>query len=918
MSSAVFGRDSELATIQATLLQSRQGLAGVVFEGEPGIGKTTIWRRGIALASERGFRVLSCRAAPGEARLSFTGLTDLLAPLERTAFLALPEPQRRALDAAMLRDASPDRGPDPRAIGTGLVSLLAAMAAASPVLLAIDDLQWLDAPSVGAIEFALRRLDTHAIAVLATVRTGEPGSGRPAGVRFEDRIKRFDVGPLTMAVLYRVIEEELGHGVPRPLLVRIEQACRGNPFYALEIVRALDADGGRASRDLPIPNDLRELVTARLRKLPRRTREVLLEMSAMAQPRASAAERNDLGPAENAGIVRVGADGRIDFTHPLFANAIYATATRDRLRRLHEALSKTATDVEERARHLMLARADDHIDAQVADRLEDGAKHALRRGAVEVAADLEEHSARRTPQSQSDVKLHRFLRAAWHHLTAGDPGRAKRLGEEVLAAAPTAAFHAHALHLLAEIAVMERPELTVQLLEQALPYVVDDAVHAAELEIALGLTQTSLFDFVAGDRHLARALELAERTRQTAIQAEALALKEMTSLFTGGGVEEATIKRALRLEDPEHEAPFQMRVSFVAGTLYEYIGRPDVAREMFVKLRDRLTSRGEERDLPWLLGHVAGTGLLLGHLEEAEQEATEAARVAALTGVEVFRAFALTIRALIRTTRGDFARAREDGNEAADVCAQTGWKLGASTASWALALLALTEGDPHAAVRFLSPVLSGVEAFGVYEWPNAMSLPDGIEALVATGELEQSHRLATALAAWGDKFDRPWAVATSHRCLALIKAASGDLDGAVAATEHAIAAHDRLPMPFELARTLLVHGQVQRRRNERRVARQVLQQALTIFQEIGALPWADKARAEIARIGVRRAPETLTENEQRAAVLASQGLTNPEIAARLFMSRRTVEANLARVYRKLDIRSRVQLGAALARTSGSH
>jgi DNA-binding CsgD family transcriptional regulator len=158
-------------------------------------------------------------------------------------------------------------------------------------------------------------------------------------------------------------------------------------------------------------------------------------------------------------------------------------------------------------------------------------------------------------------------------------------------------------------------------------------------------------------------------------------------------------------------------------------------------------------------------------------------------------------------------------------------------------------------------------------------------------------------------------VATSHRCLALVKAASGDLDGAAAAGEQAIVAHDRLPMPFELARTLLVHGQVQRRRGERRAARQVLQQALTIFEGIGARPWADKARVEIARIGVRRAPETLTEGEQRAAVLASQGLTNPEIGARLFMSRRTVEANLARAYRKLDIRSRAELHAALAKTA---
>jgi DNA-binding CsgD family transcriptional regulator len=308
---------------------------------------------------------------------------------------------------------------------------------------------------------------------------------------------------------------------------------------------------------------------------------------------------------------------------------------------------------------------------------------------------------------------------------------------------------------------------------------------------------------------------------------------------------------------------------------------------------------------------------LLGRLEDAEHEATEAARVATFTGVELFRADALIIRAEIKAIRGNVAGAREDGHEALAVSTRIGWQMGVSQSSYALGLLALTENDPHAAVQFLSPVLSAVESLGVYEWPIAMAVPDGIEALVATGDRDQSHRLATALAAWGDKFDRPWAVATSHRSLAVIKAASGDLDGAANEAEHAIAAHARLPMPFELARTMLVFGQVQRRRGERRAARQVLQQALKIFEEIGARPWADKTRAEIARIGVRRAPETLTESELRAALLAAQGLTNPEIGARLFMSRRTVEANLARVYRKLDIRSRVQLNAALAKTTST-
>ena len=193
-----------------------------------------------------------------------------------------------------------------------------------------------------------------------------------------------------------------------------------------------------------------------------------------------------------------------------------------------------------------------------------------------------------------------------------------------------------------------------------------------------------------------------------------------------------------------------------------------------------------------------------------------------------------------------------------------------------------------------------------------MALPDAIEVFVATGKVERAVALTDALANWGQKFDRPWALAISSRGRALLSAAAGDLDGAATHAEQALSHHERLPMPFELARTLLVQGQVQRRRGARRAGRHALQRAFAIFEKVGAPLWAEKASAEIARIGVRRAPEDLTEGEQRVAELAAQRLTNPDIAARLFISRRTVEANLARAYGKLGIHSRAELGALMA------
>src|SRR5262249_15196373 len=164
------------------------------------------------------------------------------------------------------------------------------------------------------------------------------------------------VGRLGLAALYRIVEEEIGHRLPRPLLIRIERACGGNPFYALEIARALKAEEGTPrSQELPIPDNLRELVAQRGRKLPRRTREALLRLSALAQPTIALVDPADLGPAEEAGVVRIGADGRIEFAHPLFGAAVYGAASHARRKRLHRELAEIASDIEERARHLMFA-----------------------------------------------------------------------------------------------------------------------------------------------------------------------------------------------------------------------------------------------------------------------------------------------------------------------------------------------------------------------------------------------------------------------------------------------------------------------------------------------------------------------------------------------------------------------------------
>jgi DNA-binding CsgD family transcriptional regulator len=907
----MFGREAELLEVEALLQRARHGFAALVLEGDPGIGKTSVWRAGIATAAGLGARVLSCRASPAEARLSFTALGDLLASVEPAAFDTLPDPQRRALDAALLRTDAGGSAPNARAIGTGLVTLLSTLAGRTPLLVAIDDVQWLDLPSAHALGFALRRLEAHPVALIATRRLGVRGAADALLAR--ERIRALRVGPLSLAALYRIIEARLDRRLPRPLLARIERASGGNPFFALEIARALGT-GGRpaAGEELPIPDDLSQLVTERLRGLPRRTREALLRVSALAHPTLREVAVVHLEPAEEAGIVRVRPDGRVEFTHPLFAGGIYAAAPRERRRRLHAELAEVASDIEESARHLMLASERGTEDERAAALLHEAAEHALARGALTAAAELEERAAELTPAAQVADRQQRSLRAARHLLEAGDPERSRALCRLLLDTSPPPAMRADFLHVLAGASIIERPRDAIPLLTEALACAGDDVVRGGSLEMALGVALASVFDLPGSLRHTSRAADLAEQSGDTALLAEAVATREFLRVMSGERLDERALERALALEDFDRAVTFQMRPSLSAAAAHLYAGRADDARPVLENLRDRLIARGAESEMPWTLCLLAVASLLAGDFERGEREASEAERVSALSARELVRGFALLLRTMLRSRRGDAAGARADAAATLALSTRNNWAHGSIAVSWALGQLALSEGDPAQAARALAPGVQLVEATGAYEWPIAMGLPDAIEAFVATGEVDHAERIRHALAEAGGRFDRAWVLATSSRGEALLAAAAGDFSRARAAADAALAEHERLSMPFERARTLLVKGQVQRRAGERRAARVTLEEAHTLFRGMGAALWAERARAEIARIGVRRAPAELTESEQRVADLAAAGHTNPEIAARLFMSRRTVEANLARAYRKLEIGSRAELGAVMA------
>ncbi len=300
------------------------------------MGKTTLWTAGIALAEDRGLRVLQARPAESETALSFSGVGDLLDRVLDEALEPLPDAQRRALSLALVLEEDQGPAPDPHAVGVAVLNALRALGEQQPVLVAVDDVQWLDPASAGALTYAARRLRAERVGVLLSRRT-------PLESSLLDELRRslpparfsdVGVGPLDVGALHHVVLDQLGVALPRPLVAEVHQASGGNPFYALEIVRTLQRTGisVEAGHPLPVPESLHELVHGRLLALPPESRDFLVAAAAHAHPTVAITEAasevgRDVGltPAVEARIVELDGD-RIRFTHPLLAAGAYETA----------------------------------------------------------------------------------------------------------------------------------------------------------------------------------------------------------------------------------------------------------------------------------------------------------------------------------------------------------------------------------------------------------------------------------------------------------------------------------------------------------------------------------------------------------------------------------------------------------------
>ena len=921
----IVGREGELRAI-SSFVEQDSAVQALVVEGEAGIGKTTLWRRGVQAASERGACILETRPSAAEAGLAFSGLTDVLAESLDRIGPVLGKPQLAALEIALLRRDAEGRPADPRAVSAGVLDALRTLAADATVIVAVDDVQWLDRESAVALAYAFRRLAGHPVRLVASLRLDPSIATSELLEAFPpERTTRVRVGPMSPGALHRAIRIHVGRSVQRPMVLRIHELAGGNPFYALELARSIPDDPGP---DVSLPSTLERLTRERLRRLAAPVRRVLEPAALLRNPTATLLEQ--LGPdserasvcldrAVAAGVVEIDAD-RVRFTHPLLAEAMAETIGPRRRRALHAELADRVADREEQARHLALAA--DGPNADVAQALDDAARHSRARGAPDAAAELTELARKRTPADDVSALRRRSLEAAQYHFDAGDAVRATDLLREVIASSPPGPDRAELLYRLSSMSWMNLIRGVREPALEALQEAGDDPALVAGIHDSLAWVAFYLGDLDGASEHARRSTECASQVADPATRADALATLSILE-FCRGRPSELLMAEAIALQDAVMatgswtEAGVFTAPRSTLGLQLMWSGRLEEARRVLEQELAQYEEHGVYTAIQEVLCYLSEVQSRAGRWRRAAEHAAEGTENLVESGRRHLSGqMFLFVQALAAAHLGQIEDARRWGNDGVELGLANDDAFYANANRAVLGFLELSLSNAEQALAHLHPVVAHLERMGAAEPGIIPCVPDYVEALVALGRADEAEPLVERLEGQGRELGRPWALAAAARCRGLIATARGDFSGAERVLEDAEVHHDGALQPFELGRTLLALGEAQRRARRRRVARETLQRALATFEELGAELWVERTTREIGRLGGRTpAGDTLTPSERRIAELVAEGKTNKEVATLLVVAERTVESALTQIYRKLDVRSRTELARRLA---GSH
>lgn len=900
----IIGREAEIDRIERFLAGSAPGRLLLV--GEPGLGKTTLWESGVDAARSHGHLVLAARPSGAEAQLSFAALTDLLEQVDLASLDGIPEPQRHALEVALLR-AQPKGAPvEPRAIATGLRSALRALAAERPVLIALDDAQWLDGSSSEAIAFAIRRLEDADVRCLLARR---PGSATPVEeAASADEAEQLEIRPLSLGATRALLFDRLGLSLPRRVLRQVFETAGGNPLFALEIGRTLAAgDVPRIGEELPVPEAVEDLVGVRVAALEPPVRRLLLAVALSPGLRAAQlealADPDTVEEAVETGALVLDGD-RVRPSHPLLAAAARKGARARERRRLHLELACVVDHDELRARHLALS-ATGEAEA-LAPEIAAAASAAAARGARQEAAELAEQAFRLTP-GDAPERGDRILALGLYLAVAGDVPRMRRLVEPALDEIPPGLPRVRACRLLCEGA--ETLDASRPYLERALVEAGDDEAVRAWALIEMSTDRAVLAVEAIGETGEA-VEQLAAAARTVGLDAERDVLQALawTRSLRGRPVDDVCEEFERISESAFFIAAAPIRV---AGQRHVWRGEIEPARAIFIELRRQSEERGEPLSYSLQRLHLCELELRVGDFPAARRLLDEWAR--APDEEAILPPMYARCRALLFACEGDPGEAARWAEEAIASGEASGIRWDILEARRARGIAALLDHDLPRAAESLRDVWEHTEREGVLDPGVFPSAPDLVETLVELGEADEAAVVTRRLRVLADEQEHPWGLATAARCEGVLELAAKRYEQAAASLSEAASRYGELGLRFDEARSRLVLGRGERRLKKWGAARSSLEQATTLFEAMGAPGWADAARSDLSRVGARRpAPAgELTPTERRIARLAADGLANKEIAQQLVVTVHTVEVHLSHAYAKLGIRSRSQLAGRL-------
>ena len=905
----LIGRESECARLDELVDRARLGrTAALVVRGEAGIGKTAL----LDYAAERadGMTVVRALGVESEAELEFSALHEVCWPL-RDHLADLSEHQADALRAAL--GVTSGDAKDRFAVGAGALSLLAAAAEREPLLVVVDDAQWLDRSSRETLLFAMRRLRADRVALLYAAREGEERRFEAPGV---ESLSLAGLGPDAAASL---LGDAGGPEVAPEVARRLLEESHGNPLALIELPGLLSAGqlaGVEPLEDpLPAGSAIERAFARRAEALPEDARTALL-VAAVSPSNAVETvvgaldalglSGEALAPVEDAGLLRI-ADGRLNFRHPLVRSAVYHAAPGADRRAAHTALAEALTgspQTEARAWHLAGAALGQ--DEQAAEALAEAAEQARRRSGYAAAATALERAARLTPDPAVGLeRLAAAADAAWH---AGRAGAAGELVAETLAGVGDGRLRAEALRLRGSIEFFAgRSDTAAASLLEAL-----SLLEETDAGAAVGVAGDAVNALVRL-RRTDDALETAGRARALApedgseVDAEATIMLGYALCFAGRyGEAKPHLQRAVELFRAGVGVPGPLQAGRLTAAL-GWLGLHEEAHRYLADTVARAREAGAVGSLASLLASAAWLALHASRWNEAYADASEALDLAEEFDQPVIAAQMFGVLTWVSALRGDEERCRAYHQETELRAAAFGFTLYRMLARLCLALLDLGAGRVQDAIGRLEEVARHADERELYV-PGVSPQLELAEALIRANRGAEAEAILAA-------FDRsefssvPLFQAHAERCRGLL----AEDDAFARHFEEAVGLHAKAESPFALARTRLCYGERLRRVGQRVAAREELKASLETFDRIGAGPWAERARVELRASGetLRRREsheaEALTPQELQIALQVAEGKSNKEVGAALFLSHKTVEFHLSRIYRKLDIHSRAEL-----------